>query len=259
MEKCKKSMSQIRQELNEIIDYIDENTIKEIKEYIQEQVYKQRKIKKDEIIEKTNKYLNIQYFWEDKGIKIIEMELSHNTTKDGTKYREDFKFYWDIWTPTLYAKSRIEPRLSKIIRKIWWKTEKLTPTIDYNFINDVFIHTTWFDVLDEILDEGWLVSTNEMRKRGKTNEDWKKTVTQKVKPHKNIYFSRGFRKNFYWEHEYNWKGGFINDDFVFIANTMNNFANSWYWVPLNQTMQWNRWFAQGYVWHDGQWYSISNK
>ena len=256
MEACKRSMLRIKEELEEIIDYIPKETINEIKWCIEEYIYKWRKSHKQKMIEKVNKYLNYFYFWEDKNERIVSMEISYNPDKNGINhYQEEFWFHENI--PTIYSKNRIDLNIVWVISGLWLNIDGIDKfeygLIDHNFMDDVFIHTTWFDVLDEILVEWWLISTNEARRRGKNNYDIEKSITQKHAEHKDIYFSRGVRKNWYWWYKKS------DDDFVFIANTMTNFANNWYWVPLNSRMQPNAWLIDVNADHDGNWYSIISK
>ncbi len=216
--------------IEEYRKYIEKETINKIKKIITEiirkninEITKKIKIEIEELVEEYQKY---EKYWENKN-------------------------WWPI--KTIFAKNRTNPRIVEICKKLWIKTnnEKADEEIDYNFINEIFVHTTWFNVLDDILEEWWLVSTNETMKRSKQNEDIGKSRTQTVTAHKDIYFSRGVKINWYWEHE-------TDDDFVFIVNTMNNFANAWYWVPLNNEMQ-DFWNIIGSTDHDMTWYSIISK
>lgn len=258
MELCKTHMLRIKEEIEEFVDYIPNETILRMKEYIEELIYKWRIQKKEKLVEKINSYLNYSLFWEDKNVKLVGINLSYYRDRNGLHYHENFWFYADWRMPTFYFKGRIDTTITQIINKLWWNVERIVNTIDYNFLDDIFIHTTWFNVLDEILDEWWLISTNELWRRKMYNRDIQESVTQNTRPHKDVYFSRGFRKNWYWHHERT-NRGFVGDDFVFIANSMTNFACSGYWVPLNGSMQWNRWFGQWDTEHDWNWYSIISR
>jgi len=249
---CETSIKEIISELSDYCDYISENSIKIIKSFISDSIFLNLKEKKNNIVKMINSYLNYFYFWEDRNKCFVIMR------------------YWDIsvslgWIlPTIYSKDKIDTKINNIINDLWWKInindERI---IDRNFIDDIFIHTTWFNVLDEILNEWWLISTNEAYKRSKESKyynrdtwinDIENSITQIDMPHKDIYFSRWFRENWYGTHDSE-----NSDDYIFIVNTMSNFANSWYWIPLNSDMQDNPWFALWDSSHDPRWYSIISK
>lgn len=229
----KKAIQMINQEIQAYLMYLPNEIIIKIKGYIVDiietrcgQQKKNLKIKIEKMLEE---YLNYFDYWENKN--------SHSVK-------------------TVYSKNRIDPKIMRIISKLWLKLpyRKLCEsTIDYNFLNDVFIHTTWFNVLDEILENWWLVSTNEAWEMGKYNQDISNSITQTDSPHRDIYFSRWYKKNGYWEHKSHY-----SDDYIFIANTMNNFANSGYGVPLNSEMQ-NLGNELGSTGHDTIWYSVISK
>lgn len=235
----KQAIKTINEKLKIYFAYMPDEIITKIKANITKIIEKNRKTVeekvKSEIETMLKEYLNYFNYWENRNLYSIK---------------------------TIYSKNRVDPQIMEILNKLWIKIDIYNETIDYNFINDVFIHTTWFNVLDEILEEWWLISTNELRKRGKDpeyndkdskNNDIKDSTTQTHKPHRDIYFSRWYRKNGYWHHEE------LNDDFVFIANTMSSFANNWYWVPLNTFMQPNEWKDSINARHDTYWYSIISK
>ncbi len=237
MAECKKSLEEIREEMSEYLNYIPKEIFEIIVRVLYEKISKNKTIKRNNLERKIYKYLNYFFIWEDKYIRDI---------------------------PTIYTKNKIDVKIMNIIKELGYNIHTdIEDKIDYDFIDDVFIHTTWFRVLDEILEEWWLVSTNEANKRWRNNEDIKNSITQKeelkdegAQPHKDIYFSRGFRKNLYWHNK-------SDDDYIFIANTMNNFANNGYWVPLNSQMQPDEYGetvknAVGGD-HDLQWYSIISK
>ena len=238
---CKKSLQEMREEISEYYNYIPEDQFKYINKIIYEKILENKETEGYNIGKMINEYLNYFFIWEDSFIRDI---------------------------PTIYTKNKVDEKIMNIIKdlKIWLGSRKIPDiddVIDYDFIDDVFIHTTWFRVLDEILEEWWLVSTNEANKRWRSNEDIKNSITQKEElkeqgalPHKDIYFSRGFRKNLYWHNK-------SDDDYIFIANTMSNFANNWYWIPLNSEMQPDSYGetiknAIGGD-HDSYWYSIISK
>jgi len=243
----KQAIKNINKELEDYLVYIPEENITKIKTWIIEIITENQKkrihLLKTKLESEFNEYFNYFYFWEDKKRHFVNLYSISNWF--------DVSIKWII--PTVYTKSRIDSQILNIISRLWWnlyKWEEILP--DNPFMNDIFIHTTWFNVLDEILEEWWIVSTNEIWERSKRNIDISESKTQNTKPHKDIYFSRGYRKNGYWYHE-------NNDDFVFIANTMANFANSGYWIPLNPEMQNNPWFDTGEYKHDIHWYSIISK
>ena len=238
LEECEKSLEEIREEISEYLDYIPEETFQKFNRVLYDKISNEKKIKEGNLEKMIDEYLNYFFIWEDKYIRDM---------------------------PTIYTKNKIDVKIMNIIKELGYNTNTdIEDIIDYDFMDDVFIHTTWFNVLDEILEEWWLVSTNEANKRWRNNEDIKNSITQKeqlkkqgAQPHKDIYFSRGFRKNLYW-----WEKK-SDDDFVFIANTMNNFGNNWYWIPLNSQMQpdpdGERIKHESGGDHDVRWYSIISK
>lgn len=253
IESCRQSIMEIKNELIEYIEYIPKDLITRMKEFIENNIIEQFDLQNESLATSINEYLNYLYFWENKNYWFIRYDKSFRSM--GWQ-----SIIWEMWkastwwvVPTLYWKNHIDMQIVRILEGLWWKLETWNEkVIDKSFMDDIFIHTTWFDVLDEILNEWWLISTNEARRRASQNNDIEKSITQKHAQHKDIYFSRGFRKNWYW-----WKKEF-DDDFVFIANTMNAFARSGYGVPLNWKMQCNctDWFTNGIQWHDSDWYSI---
>lgn len=232
IEQCKQAIRKIYNELRDFSDYIPDEIIAKIKTYIVDYIEKNREKEKNKfewkIKDMCKEYLNYFYSWNN-------------------------KFSGEVMTA--YSKSRIDPKLMVIINELWvnWNKEMFEKDIDYDFMDDVFVHTTWFDILDDILEEWWLVSTNEIMKRSKYNQEISEARTQNHTHHKDVYFSRWFRKNSYWHAK-------SDDDFVFIANTMNNFAERGYWVPLSDMMQPNAWLDSDIeATHDIHWYSIISK
>lgn len=225
------AIENINNELKECLDYMPNDIILKIKQYIiniiNEDIGKQKEKLKETIKGKIKEYLNYFNYGENKDLQSVK---------------------------TIYSKSKIDPQIMWIINQLWIdiNIDMSDNTIDYDFMDDVFIHTTGFDVLDDILEEWWLVSTNEIMKRSKYNQDIMDARTQTNAHHKDVYFSRGFRKNEYWHAK-------SDDDFVFIANTMSNFAERWYGVPLSDKMQPNAWLRDVYASHDIHWYSIISK
>lgn len=253
IDSCQQSINEIKKELIEYIEYIPKDLLIRLKENIEDKIIGQHDLQSEKLAKSINEYLNYLYFWENREYWFIRYDKSY-------KSRWWEQIIWKMWKastrnviPTLYWKDHIDTQIVRIITDLWWELETWKEsTIDQSFMDDVFIHTTWFDVLDEILDEWWLISTNEARRRARYNNDIKKSITQEHAQHKDIYFSRGFKKNWYgWKKE-------LDDDFVFIANTMNAFARSGYGVPLNWKMQcnWTDWFTNGNQWHDSDGYSI---
>ena len=231
LELYKEVVETINSELKGFLKYITKEEKQKIKRNIINVLNKHNEKAKENIKNKIEneikEYISFFNYWENNDLKSIK---------------------------TIYSRNRLDPRIMQIINNLWinvdvdWSRE----TIDYNFINDVFIHTTNFDILDEILDEWWLISSCETQIRAKDNEDIKNSMTQWYKKHKDVYFSRWYRKNFYWHAK-------SDDDHVYIVNTMKNFANSWYWVPLNTEMQSFWWDAVYNTGHDDSWYSIISK
>jgi len=158
--------------------------------------------------------------------------------------------------PTVFTKKHFDKDISKIIEELdpEWKefwdieTDIVTNQVDYWFMNDVFIHQTSFRVIDEILDEWWLVSTNEIRIRKEYNDDLRRSQTNNTHQHKDVYFSRWFADNRYWHPE-------DLKEAIFFVNTMSNFARRWYWVPLFKNMQKNSLDGSLYL-QDTLWYPI---
>lgn len=247
------SINEINYELKNCIKYLPDTSINILKESIFDLINKNLNNKKTDILKMINLYFNYFYFWIDKNIEFLR--ISSNWTVEVLTN-------WVI--PTIYSKNRIDVKINDIINGLWWNIESNDEIIvDKNFMDEIFVHTTWFNVLDEILNEWWLISTNEAMKRREDikyndNETWlndiKESITQQTKCHKDVYFSRWFRKNWYWYHE---KGK--NDDYVFIVNTMTNFANLGYGVPLNELMQPCKWAEIWCSEHEVLWYSIISK
>lgn len=244
------AIEKINSELTEYIQYIKKEHIENIKtkiiNIIEKKLKKEKEKIKTNIVEKIKEYINYYKYWENNNLHSIK---------------------------TIYSKNRIDPQLIQIATKLWISTNDIWITangevieeesIDYNFMDDVFIHTTSFTLLDEILDEWWLISTNEVNNRlygrwlkPESYGEIKDAITQDkakpwTKPHKDIYFSRGYKINDYWHAK-------EEDDNIFIVNTMTNFANRWYGVPLNQEMQKNI-HDNNNTQHDQVWYSIISK
>lgn len=233
IDEYKKAVDNINKELEKYLVYMTDEDVVKIKENIIKVIEENYKEQKQKIRLKMEKmlreYLNYYNYWKNEDSYSVK---------------------------TIYSKNRIDLQIMQIANKLWIRisdNDLYNGEIDYDFMDDVFIHTTWFNVLDEILEEWWLISTNEAQKRSYNGSDIYDSITQKHAHHKDVYFSRGFRKNGYWHHEPSSK------DFVFIANTMTNFANSGYWVPLNNTMQTNAWLQDIDAQHDIYWYSIISK
>jgi len=169
-------------------------------------------------------------------------------------------FTWNIndWSriPTLFSKKYFDRDILEIIEqldsdwKVFWHIERdmKENQVDYWFINDIFVHQSNFRVIDEIIDEWWLVSTNEIWMRKNCNKDIDNSLTQTYQPHKDIYFSRWFADNHYG------KTAELKDS-IFFVNTMANFAREWYWVPVFQDMQINS-TDGSLILQDTVWYSI---
>ncbi len=236
IDQCKQAMQNVCNELykqlwEKYFDYIPEGVIEKIRRYIvgiiENYLDKEKNNLKLELEWFVRKYLNYFFNWEDKSIHSLQYK-------------------------TIYSKSRIDPEIMDVINKLWMEInfrKAFDDDLDYDFVDDVFIHTTGFGVLGEILEEWWLVSTNEIMKRSRYNQNIMDARTQKNAHHKDVYFSRWFRKNSYWHPK-------IDDDYVFIANTMSNFAGRWYGIPLSDKMQPNAWLDDVNASHDVRWYSI---
>ena len=237
LESTKESIWTIKKNMSDCIEYLSKDTLNNIKEIIIKIINKTISEQKQALCEKIGEYFSYFYCGEKRYDIIF-----HNDGRDNT-----WQFYTHFYShiPTIYSKTKIDPEISHIINQLWWDIDSIDKkAIDQAFINDVFIHTTWFNALNDILEEWWLISTNELKKKGKK-------TTQKTTNHKDIYFSRWDKINSYWDHE-------CNEDYMYIANTMSSFANNWYWVPLNRDMQPNSPYKDSGD-HDTDWYSIISK
>ena len=179
---------------------------------------------------KINEYLNYFFFWENKNINCI---------------------YGNRKIPTVFSWEKIDEDILNIIKVLKnFETDFNFDGIDQRFMDDLFIHRSNFRVLDEILEEWWLISHNEIKKR-RWNEDIANSNTTHPAEHKDIYLSRGFNTACYWGNP--WRN---DTDVVFYVNTMRNFALNGYWIPLNLSMQPNTTIEGNHYTSDGTGFSI---
>lgn len=242
---CKQSILEIKKEFGDCLEY--SLVLDILKQKIKNSIYNIKIAKKNKLAWIVDEYLNYFYFWENLNHLFIR-ENCHRDWLPTSLIKE--KATWAM--PTIYSKSRIDTTILKIINSLWCSFNFVGEKIDQDFMNDIFIHTTSFRVLDEILEEWWLISHNELIKRGLHNADISESRQNHDRNHKDVYFSRGFRKNWYWHNKH-------DEDFVFILNTMNNFARNGYGVPLCPSMQPNCDIGDIDADHDQIWYSIISK
>lgn len=159
--------------------------------------------------------------------------------------------------PTVFSKKNLDRDILKIIKqldldwKIFWNIERdiMENQIDYWFMNDIFVHQSNFRVFDDIIQDWWLVSHNEIISKKQYNEDVGNSSNDHDMRHKDVYFSRWFAANGY--------GKTLNlEESVFFVNTMSNFARKWYGVPISKKMQGN---PTDRELQDTFWYSIISK
>ena len=146
---------------------------------------------------------------------------------------------------TIFSFDRIDGTIAEIMENLRYSEN--IDTMDISFINKVFVHQSDIRVLKDILQEWVIVSHNEILKR-LDNENINQTQTGIPWKHKDIYFYTWYQP----ENIYGHSTG--AHDLIFFANTMNNFAIKWYWVPLNERMQrhsWEKWYSS-----DAYWYSV---
>lgn len=165
-------------------------------------------------------------------------------------WKEDGK----LRIPTIFSKKYFDRDILEIIReldstwKIFWNIERdiMENQVDYWFMNDIFVHQSNFRVLDDIIQDWWLVSHNEIINKKNYNGDVANSSNDHYIRHKDVYFSRWFAANGY---------GKTSDlrESIFFVNTMSNFARKWYGVPISKKMQEN---STDRKLQDKAWYSI---
>lgn len=225
----------------------------------------------------------VPYLNEKEIFKLLERSKNSikNTLQNGKTERiknmqekiREFIDYFFIWKhnvstsyseniPTAYTKTKFDIDIMRILDNLWKIDDtcknmrsNITKTfekgyIDKIFMDDIFIHQSNFLVLDDFIRDGYIKSANLLRDNG----DKKRIETQTVLNHSDIYFSRGFTQHVWYGYgntEYNIKNK------IFVVNTMTNFAEKGYGVPMNIETQ----IGEYLVYQDEEtyWYSIISK
>lgn len=107
--------------------------------------------------------------------------------------------------------------------------------IDSGFMRSYLCHTSDFRNFWEMIKDGGLQSMSIIDK----DENYMKSRTQTTANHKDIYFMRNTTNFCYGdskeEQQKKWFDNF--EDKIFIVNTIGNFGNTWYGVPINSRVQ----------------------
>lgn len=176
-------------------------------------------------------------------------------------------FHWDnptnsiqlknSYIPTIYTKNIFDTQiLNEMIKedfKIDYLINRLWNNIDNEFIDDIFIHQSDFRILEDVINEWWLISSNELVKRSKNNDRINRTKNSYPTAHidKDIFFTRWFTNYEYWHSK-------KLEDVVYFANTMRQFWSKWYPIPINADTQ-NSYSTEIWSTKDSYWYSIISK
>ena len=180
-----------------------------------------------------NKYICLYFHW--------------NTNIDSLRRKN-----WYI--PTIYTRNTFDAQIlqeaTKEDIKIDRITDKLWKSVDDEFLDDTFIHQSNFRVLEDIINEWWLISSNELERRSKINEHIKQTKNSfpTAEVDKDIFFTRWFTNYEYWHSE-------NLEDVVYFSNTMRQFWIKWYMIPINADTQNSR-FTEVWCTRDAFWYTI---
>lgn len=234
-EKIKNYINEIWNKINNITASINSKTIELIKEKINDS-FNRENIKKILL----NRYLSMYFEW--------TYQTSSIQLKNG-------------YIPTIYTKNRFDTKIIKeLTNENWGKNglidqliNQLWNNIDDEFLDDIFIHQSDFRVLEDIISEWWLISSDEIVKRSKTNKKihQSKNSYPTADIDKDICFTRWFANYEYWHSE-------KLEDVIYFANTMRQFWKKWYWIPINANTQ-NSYFTEIWSTKDPFWYTIISK
>ena len=234
-EKIKNYINEIWNKINNITASINSKTIELIKEKINDS-FNRENIKKILL----NRYLSMYFEW--------TYQTSSIQLKNG-------------YIPTIYTKNRFDTKIIKeLTNENWGKNglidqliNQLWNNIDDEFLDDIFIHQSDFRVLEDIISEWWLISSDEIVKRSKTNKKihQSKNSYPTADIDKDICFTRWFANYEYWHSE-------KLEDVIYFANTMRQFWKKWYWIPINANTQ-NSYFTEIWSTRDPFWYTIISK